>query len=159
MSSPGLSAWPWAGATPTTVFGLLITVTILVVLRNSARNIYRLMDAVDPDLVEQVEEILAGTDVVEAVDPVRLRGDAHTVHAEAEVAPTHAYLRPSSRRHRRSPPPACAPVPSTHVSKVHTSPCDLDGTDPHARLAHHLDPPNRPEWYSTTPPTWPDGSA
>jgi cation diffusion facilitator family transporter len=62
----------WREADP--VFGLVITVTILVVVRNSARDIYRrLMDAVDPNLVEQVEQILAGTDGVEAVDSVRLR--------------------------------------------------------------------------------------
>jgi hypothetical protein len=44
------------------VFGLLI----IVVVRNSALDIYR-MDAVDPTLVKQVEQILAGQPLLNAI--------------------------------------------------------------------------------------------
>src|SRR5262249_16966954 len=50
--------WDWADP----VVGLFITVAILAVLRQAARDIYRrLMDAVDPDLVDQGEQTLRGT--------------------------------------------------------------------------------------------------
>src|SRR3954470_5844430 len=49
----------WDAADP--VVGLLITVAILFVLKGAARDIYhRLMDSVDPGLVESVEAVLAG---------------------------------------------------------------------------------------------------
>jgi len=43
------------------IVGLLITTTILVVLRGAARDICRLMDAVDPNLVAKAEAALAET--------------------------------------------------------------------------------------------------
>ena len=47
--------WDWADP----VVGLVITVAILAVLRQAAREIYRrLMDAVDPALVDQAENVL-----------------------------------------------------------------------------------------------------
>ena len=50
--------WDWADP----VVGLLITVAILAVLRQAAREIYRrLMDAVDPALVDQAEQALRAT--------------------------------------------------------------------------------------------------
>src|SRR5215207_3311574 len=50
--------WRWADP----VVGLLITVVILFVLKDAAREVYRrLMDAVDPALVDQVETTLRGT--------------------------------------------------------------------------------------------------
>jgi divalent metal cation (Fe/Co/Zn/Cd) transporter len=49
------AGWEWADP----VVGLVITVAILAVLRQAAREIYRrLMDAVDPVLVDQVEQTL-----------------------------------------------------------------------------------------------------
>src|SRR5829696_5551203 len=44
------------------IIGLLITVAILFVLRDAAREVYRrLMDAVDPALVDRTEEIIRAT--------------------------------------------------------------------------------------------------
>src|SRR5258707_15016393 len=48
--------WRWADP----VVGLAITVAILFVLMDAAREVYRrLMDAVDPDLVNKVATVLA----------------------------------------------------------------------------------------------------
>src|SRR5213079_907977 len=56
--------WPWADP----VVGLLITVAILFVLKDAAREVYRrLMDAVDPLDVDAVERALRGTDGVRDV--------------------------------------------------------------------------------------------
>jgi len=66
--------------------GLLITIAILFVLRDAARQVYRrLMDAVDEDLVTAVEDVLRGTPGVRDVGTVRLRWIGHALRAECEV--------------------------------------------------------------------------
>ncbi len=68
------------------IVGLLITVAILFVLRDAARQIYRrLMDAVDEDLVDDVERVLAATPGVLGVGQTRLRWIGHALRAECEV--------------------------------------------------------------------------
>lgn len=60
------------------LIGLLITVAILFVLRDAAKQVYaRLMDAVDPGLVDLAEDALAASPGVEGVDGVRLRWVGH----------------------------------------------------------------------------------
>ena len=67
--------------------GLVITLAILGVLRIAARDIYRrLVDSVDPQIVDAVEAELALTPRVVAVDSVRVRCVGHRLHAEAEIA-------------------------------------------------------------------------
>lgn len=77
----------WAGwrlADP--IVGLLITVAIVTVLRQAAREMFgRLMDAVDPELVAAVERTLRDTPGVLELGQVRLRWIGHTLRAEAEV--------------------------------------------------------------------------
>lgn len=52
------AGWDWADP----VVGLLITLAILAVLRQAACEIYRrLMDAVDPELVDRTEQVLRST--------------------------------------------------------------------------------------------------
>jgi cation diffusion facilitator family transporter len=74
--------WKWADP----VVGLLITVAILIVLRDAAKEIYRrLMDAVDPSLVDQVDHVLEHTDGVIEVGITRLRWIGHQLRAECTV--------------------------------------------------------------------------
>ena len=75
--------WKWADP----VIGLVITVAILAVLYQAAREIYRrLMDAVDPALVDQAEQTLRVTPGVLDVGLVRLRWVGHQLWAECEIA-------------------------------------------------------------------------
>jgi cation diffusion facilitator family transporter len=68
------------------VVGLVITVAILVVLRTAVRDVYRrLMDAVDPALVDRAEAVLLATPGVTAVRAVRMRWIGHWLHAEADL--------------------------------------------------------------------------
>ncbi len=68
------------------IVGLLITLAILSVLRDAGRQVYRrLMDAVDEDLVEQVEGVLGQTPGVRSVGTVRVRWIGHSLRAEADV--------------------------------------------------------------------------
>lgn len=80
-----LGVWAgWRLADP--IVGLLISVAILAVLRQAARDVYRrLMDSVDPSLVDTVEATLIATDGVTGVDGVRLRWIGHELYGEAEI--------------------------------------------------------------------------
>jgi cation diffusion facilitator family transporter len=74
--------WPLADP----LVGLLITVAILGVLRTAVRDIYRrLMDAVEPELLDTAERALAAEPGVLAVRRVRMRWIGHQLHAEAEL--------------------------------------------------------------------------
>jgi cation diffusion facilitator family transporter len=69
------------------IIGLLITIAILFVLRDAAREVYRrLMDAVDPDLVDQAEQVIRATPGVVDVTDIRLRWLGHSLRAEARIA-------------------------------------------------------------------------
>ena len=68
------------------LIGLVITVAILAVLRQAAREVFgRLMDAVDPEVLEAVEDSLARTPGVLEVGEVRVRWIGHALRAECEV--------------------------------------------------------------------------
>jgi cation diffusion facilitator family transporter len=74
--------WSWADP----VVGLAITVAIAFVLRDAAREVYRrLMDSVDPSLVDRAERALRQVPGVRDVAGLRLRWIGHRLHAEAEV--------------------------------------------------------------------------
>ena len=74
----------WPAADP--IVGLAITVAILLVLRTATRDVFRrLMDGVDPDIVDAAEASLLGTPGVEGLRHLRLRWLGHTIRAEADV--------------------------------------------------------------------------
>jgi cation diffusion facilitator family transporter len=89
------------------IVGLVITVAILAVLRTAVRDVYRrLMDAVDPALVDLAEQSLSATPGVTAVRAVRMRWIGHALHAEAEldidggVSVTDAHALAHEAEHR-----------------------------------------------------------
>jgi cation diffusion facilitator family transporter len=89
------------------IVGLVITVAILAVLRTAVRDVYRrLMDAVDPALVDLAEQSLSGTPGVTAVRAVRMRWIGHALHAEADldidggVSVTDAHALAHDAEHR-----------------------------------------------------------
>ncbi|WP_099021035.1 cation diffusion facilitator family transporter [Mycolicibacterium palauense] len=68
------------------IIGLLITVAILAVLRSAARDVFRrLLDGVDPGLVDTAEAALNSRPGVRAVRSVRMRWIGHRLHADAEL--------------------------------------------------------------------------
>ena len=68
------------------IVGLIITVAILLVLRTAARDVFaRLLDGVDPDLVEAGEHALAAEPGVIGVRRLRMRWIGHRLHADAEL--------------------------------------------------------------------------
>ena len=74
----------WKQADPIT--GLVITVAILGVLRSAVRQVgARLMDAVDPTLVDQATAAVTSVAGITGVRELRIRWIGHTLRAEADV--------------------------------------------------------------------------
>ena len=127
--------WDWADP----VVGLVITVAILAVLRGAAREIYRrLMDAVDPALVNQAEQTLRSTRGVLDVGQVRLRWIGHQLRAECEVivdsgaSAIQAHQVAVDAEHN-----LLHALPRLTAALVHADPQAREGSDPHAILAPH----------------------
>jgi cation diffusion facilitator family transporter len=75
----------WAEADP--VIGLAITVAILGVLRSAVSQVgARLMDAVDPGLVDRAIAAVSTVNGVRGVREMRIRWIGHTLRAEADIA-------------------------------------------------------------------------
>lgn len=74
--------WRWADP----VVGLLITVAILGVLRSAMVQVgARLMDAVDPGLVDQAAAAIGSVEGIGTVRDLRIRWIGHTLRAEADI--------------------------------------------------------------------------
>jgi len=126
--------WDWADP----VIGLVITVAILAVLRQAAREIYRrLMDAVDPALVDQAESVLRATPGVLDVGQVRLRWIGHQIRAECEVVVAPDITAAQAHEVTVSAEHALLhAIPRLSGALVHADP-QVPGTDPHHVLADH----------------------
>ncbi len=75
----------WPAADP--IVGLVITVAILGVLRSAAVSVFhRLLDGVDPALIDTAEATLLATPGVRGVTTLHLRWLGHTLRAEADIA-------------------------------------------------------------------------
>ena len=71
------------------VFGLLIGVGIIFITRDAVVAMwYRLMDAVDPALVEQAESAIRRNPDVQSITSLRMRWVGHRLHLEGKVTAT-----------------------------------------------------------------------
>jgi cation diffusion facilitator family transporter len=69
------------------IIGLLIGVTILFITRDATVTMwYRLMDAIDPDLLNQVEEVIHQQATIKNLNQLRMRWVGHRLHADIEIA-------------------------------------------------------------------------
>ena len=133
----------WELADP--IIGLMITVAILFVLKGAARDIYRrLMDSVDPDLVDAVEGVLAGVNGIEAVERVSIRWVGHELRAEADVVSDCRLTvveghRIAEEAHHK----LLHDIPKLARATIHTNPCGHDGVDHHLVTGHHFARPDR----------------
>jgi cation diffusion facilitator family transporter len=127
--------WEWADP----VVGLLITVAILAVLRQAAREIYRrLMDAVDPALLDQAEQALRAVPGVLGVGRVRLRWVGHQLRAECEViVDANASVVEAHQVAVGAEHGLLHALPHLTGALVHADPQPGAGIDYHAGLAAH----------------------
>ncbi|WP_129298569.1 cation diffusion facilitator family transporter [Streptomyces lydicus] len=136
LFSAGGAALGWRVADP--LIGLLITAAILMVLRDAAKEVYRrLMDCVDPGLIDAAEKALRTVDGVRGIGQVRMRWIGHTLRAEADIVVdsrltvVQAHALAVAAEHA-----LIHAVPRLTAATVHTDHTS-EGTDPHAALAHH----------------------
>jgi cation diffusion facilitator family transporter len=127
--------WKWADP----VMGLIITVAILAVLRQAAREIYRrLMDAVDPALVDQAEQTLRSVPGVLDLGHVRLRWLGHQLRVECEIViRTDASAIEGHQIAVAAEHELLHALPRLSAALVHADPQAREGTDYHAELATH----------------------
>ncbi|MFI1833369.1 cation diffusion facilitator family transporter [Streptomyces olivaceoviridis] len=134
----GGSALGWHLADP--LVGLAITAAIVLVLRDAAREVFRrVLDAVDPALVDQAEHAVRQVPGVRAVGELRLRWIGHRLRAELTVVVDgEATLRQAHAIAVETEHALLHAVPRLTAALVHADPAPLPGeADPHLALAHH----------------------
>ncbi|MEU7400832.1 cation diffusion facilitator family transporter [Streptomyces sp. NPDC044948] len=134
----GGTALGWQLADP--LVGLAITAAIVLVLRDAAREVFRrLMDAVDPALVDRAERALGEVPGVRGVGELRLRWIGHRLRAEiALVVDGEATVREAHRIAVAAEHALLHAVPRLTAALVHADPAPSAGeADPHLAIAHH----------------------
>ncbi len=132
------AALHWQLADP--IVGLAITAALLLVLRDAAREVLRrVMDAVDPALLDRAERALRAVPGVRGVGELRLRWIGHRLRAEvAVVVDGDASVRHAHRIAVEAEHALLHAVPGLTAALVHADPSPAPGeTDPHVALAHH----------------------
>nr|WP_246113772.1 cation diffusion facilitator family transporter [Streptomyces montanus] len=134
----GGAALGWQLADP--IVGLAITAALLLVLRDAAREVFRrVMDAIDPALVDTAERALREVPGVQGVGELRLRWIGHRLRAEvALVVDGESSVRHAHRIAVEAEHALLHAVPGLTAALVHADPSPAPGeTDPHLALAHH----------------------
>ncbi|MEW2512156.1 cation diffusion facilitator family transporter [Streptomyces sp. NPDC046870] len=134
----GGSALGWHLADP--LVGLAITAAIVLVLRDAAREVFRrVLDAVDPALVDRAEQAARAVVGVREVGELRLRWIGHRLRAELTVVVDgEATLRQAHAIAVETEHALLHAVPRLTAALVHADPAPAPGeADPHLALAHH----------------------
>jgi cation diffusion facilitator family transporter len=126
--------WSWADP----AVGLAITVAIAFVLKDAAREVYRrLMDRVEPELVDQAEDTLRAVPGVHGVSGLKLRWIGHRMHAEAaivvgaDLSLLAAHEIAADAEHQLT-----HHVPRLVTATVHVDPDSHPGGEHHTDLSH-----------------------
>lgn len=127
----------WRLADP--IVGLLITAAILIVLKDAAKEVLRrLMDAVDPALVETAEAALRQVPGVREVGELRMRWIGHQLRAEATIVIDGSLNLWSAHQVAVDAEHALLhAVPRLTAALIHPDPTRTGEEDPHAALTHH----------------------
>lgn len=125
---------PWADP----VVGLIIAAAIVVVGYQAVRSVgQRLLDAVDPAIIEQITTIIGTVTGVVAVTEVRARWVGHRLLAQVRLSVggtlqvTEAHAIAEEVHHE-----LLHHVPNLSEAIVHVDPSGT-GSDPHAATRHH----------------------
>lgn len=121
------------------IVGLFITLAILVIVKDtSLMMFYRMMDAIDPEVVKVMERTATAVSGVEAVSMVRARWNGHRIQSEIHVVVNEDL--PTWRSHQiaeRVRRDLFHEIPTVGSITVHCDPCGHSGTDHHRTTAHH----------------------
>ena len=123
------------------IIGLLITAAILVIVWQSGKAVFsRLLDGVDPEIIEEVRHTARHAEGVEEVAEVRARWLGHRLHAEVNiavdarlsVAEGHAIAREVNHRLLHH-------LGYLEMAVVHVDPLQEAGEDHHRIVSHSHD--------------------
>jgi len=121
------------------IIGLLITVAILFIVKDTAALMWqRLMDAIDPEVVDEIERTAAAVPNVQAARDVRVRWLGHKLQTELHVTVDEDL--PTRESHRIIEEVRHAlfhAQPRLATVNIHVDPCGHGGEDPHGLTAHH----------------------
>jgi cation diffusion facilitator family transporter len=127
------------------IAGLVISLAILVVLRTAVMNILRrLMNSVDPQLVDQIEHKAGRTAGVRSVHDVQVRWEGHRLHVELDVGidPAVSVTEGHDLAHDVEDT-LIHNVAHLDAASVHVEPEDTAPADAHSRDPHHASAGNR----------------
>ncbi len=131
----GLLGFPLADP----IIGMLITVAILFIVKDAALTMYRrLMDAVDPEIVDRIEQTAASVPGTGDVHDVRVRWLGHRLQTELHITVDEDL--PTRESHRIVEEVRHAlfhAQPKLAVVNVHVDPCGHNGEDAHSLTQHH----------------------
>ncbi|WP_211122396.1 cation diffusion facilitator family transporter [Streptomyces yatensis] len=139
LAGAGGAALGWQLADP--IVGLLITAAILLVLKDAAREVFRrLMDSVDPALIDSGEAAVRQVPGVLGVTELRMRWIGHKLRAEATVEVDGGLSVQESHTVAVDVEHALIhAVPRLTAAMVHTDPVlGPEKDDPHLKLAPHM---------------------
>lgn len=121
------------------IVGLLITLAIVRALRQAAREVFaRMMDGIDPELLDQVEAVIAAAPGVVGVGEVKVRWIGHALRAECEIVVpadltvVQAHQIADETEHR-----LLHDVRRLTSAIVHADPQPEPGMDHHELSGHH----------------------
>ncbi len=124
------------------IIGILIGIAILFITRDAITTMwYRLMDAIDPALVDRIEQVATNIVGVQHVHDVRVRWLGHQLQAELHIVVDEDL----STRESHSVAEAVRHAlfhdqPRLTMISAHVDPCGHSGTDPHSTNEHHGQP-------------------
>src|SRR5215207_2705163 len=137
-------AWAgWPAADP--LAGLLLSAVIAWVLVGTTRDVLdRLLDRVDPEVIDQVERAAGSVAGVEAVHATRARWVGRSLHVlvHAEVNPD-LPLRAAHDLGEQARHAIFHAVPGVAAVDLHLDPAGLAEHDSHGRTLHHRDQGSR----------------
>ncbi len=121
------------------IIGLLIGVAILFITWDAIRTMwYRLMDAIDPAVLDQAEHVAGDVPGVMQVHGTRIRWLGHRLQAELHIVVDEDLSTRASHQIVEEVRHALLHG-QAHLSMVdvHVDPCGHGGEDPHQLTAHH----------------------
>jgi cation diffusion facilitator family transporter len=131
-------AWAgWPAADP--LAGLLLSAVIAWVLVGTTRDVLaRLLDRVDPQVVDEIERAAGSVDGVEAVHAVRARWVGRSLHVLVHVdVDPDLPLRDAHALGERVRHAIFHAVPGVTSVDLHLDPAGLDEHDSHGETMHH----------------------
>ncbi len=121
------------------LIGFGIGIAILFITWDAVRAMwYRLMDAVEPEIVHGIERVAAAVSGVENVHDVRVRWLGHRLEAELHIVVNEDLPTRESHRIAEEVRHALFHAQSRLAAiNIHVDPCGHSGVDPHAATVHH----------------------